>query len=139
MPNSKAALWTGRAMVGLSAAFLLVASVAPKLAQADVAKEAMEPIGWSDGHLLLLGTIELACVLLYLVPRTRILGAVLTTALLGGAIASHLRVGSPMFSHTLFGVYLGIVMWAGAWLLDPALRALVPLRRSAASAQSGKA
>ncbi len=61
-------------------------------------------------------------------PRTRILGAVLFTAVFGGAIASHLRLEDPLFSHTLFGVYLGLFMWGGIWLRDPALRALFPVR-----------
>jgi hypothetical protein len=137
--DSRMNIWTGRTLVALFAAFILVASVAPKLAQAEVARAAMVPLGWSEEHLLTLGLIELGCLILYLVPRTRILGALLTTALLGGAIAAHLRVGSPLFSHTLFGIYLGAILWGGAWLLDPALRALIPLRRPSSPAQPGKA
>ena len=68
--------------------------------------------------------------MLYLVPRTAVLGTVLTTALLGGAMATQLRVGAPLFSHALFGVYLGLFAWGGLWLRDPALRALFPLRRA---------
>jgi hypothetical protein len=67
-------------------------------------------------------------VVLYLIPRTSVLGAVLTMALLGGAMATHIRVGSPLFSHTLFSIYLGLIMWGGLWLRDPALRALFPIR-----------
>ena len=66
-----------------------------------------------------------------MIPRTSILGAVWMTDLLGGAIATQLRVGNPLFTHLLFGVYLGLFMWGGLWLRDPALRALLPLRTSA--------
>jgi DoxX-like family len=66
---------------------------------------------------------------LYSWPRTSLLGAVLLTGLMGGAIATHLRLDHPLFSHTLFGVYLGMIMWGGLWLRDPAVRALIPLRR----------
>lgn len=66
--------------------------------------------------------------MLYLIPRTAILGAVLFTGVFGGAIASHLRLGDPLFSHVLFGVYLGLFAWGGLWLRDPALRALFPIR-----------
>ena len=81
---------------------------------------------------LLIGLIELACVILYVVPRTSLLGAVLMTGLLGGAISTNLRVEMPMFSHTLFGIYLGLVMWGGLWLRDASLRAAFPFRRSPA-------
>ncbi|QAY76021.1 DoxX family protein [Sphingosinicella sp. BN140058] len=118
----------GWALTGLFATFMLLASVTPKLLQLDVAREALAVAGWNDRHLLLIGAIELACLILYLIPRTAILGAVLMMGLLGGAIASHLRVGSPMISHTLFGTYLGLIMWGGLWLRDPALRALFPWR-----------
>ncbi len=67
--------------------------------------------------------------MLYAVPRTAVLGAIVTTGLLGGAIASHLRNGDPLFSHVLFGVYVGLLAWGGLWLRDPRLRALIPVRR----------
>ncbi|UYY58129.1 DoxX family protein [Sphingomonas sp. S2-65] len=76
----------------------------------------------------LLGTILGVATLLYAVPRTAFLGAILLTAYLGGAVAMQLRVGSPLFSHTLFGVYLGLLVWAGLWLRDPRVRTLAPLR-----------
>lgn len=76
-----------------------------------------------------IGIIELASLALYLWPRTAVLGAVLFTGVFGGAIASHWRLDAPLFSHTLFGVYLGILMWGGLWLRDAGLRAIMPLRR----------
>lgn len=124
-------IWAGRGLSGLFAAFLLIASVAPKLVGADVATESMKALGWPPGHTLMIGIIELVCVVLYLVPRTALLGAILTMALLGGAIATQLRVGNPLFSHVLFSVYLGIVMWAGLWLRDARVRAILPWPRPA--------
>jgi hypothetical protein len=67
-------------------------------------------------------------VALYAVPRTAVLGAILLTALLGGGMATHIRVDSPLFSHTLFGVYMGLIAWGGLYLREPRLRALVPLK-----------
>ena len=74
-----------------------------------------------------LGVILAICALLYAAPRTAVLGAILLTGYLGGAVAMHFRVGSPLFSHTLFGVYLGVLAWAGLWFRDPRLRALLPI------------
>ena len=126
--NGKTAIWTGRTLTGLFALFLLAASIAPKLAGASVATETMTALGWPARHTLMIGLIELGCLILYLVPRTSLLGAVLTTGLLGGAIATQVRADSPLFSHILFGVYLGLFMWGGLWLRDPRLRTLFPLR-----------
>jgi hypothetical protein len=120
---------SGWALTGLYALFMLGASVTPKLLQMPVAEETMAQLGWPTGYAFTIGIIELACVLLYLWPRTSVLGAVLTMGLLGGAMATHLRVGSSMASHTLFSIYLGLFMWGGLWLRDPVLRALFPLRR----------
>ena len=76
----------------------------------------------------LLGSILGLCTLLYAVPRTAVLGALLLTAYLGGAVATHLIAGSPLLSNTLFGTYLGVALWGGLWLREPRLRALLPLR-----------
>lgn len=110
-------------MTALVALFLLMASVAPKLFGAAPAVDAMMEIDWSPRYLLLIGLVELACVLLFVVPRTSLLGAVLTTGLLGGAMASHLRADSPLFTHTLFGLYLGLFLWISLLLRDAGLRA----------------
>lgn len=85
-------------------------------------------LGYGEGVILPLGVILLTSTLLYLLPRSGILGAVLLTAYLGGAVATHLRIGNPLFTHTLFPVYLGILIWLGLWLRDPRLRALIPFR-----------
>ena len=124
-------VWTGRVLSGLFVLFMLGASIAPKFLMADmVAEQNMTPLGWPAKYLLLVGLIELACVILYVIPRTSLFGAVLMTGLLGGAIATNLRVENPLFSHTLFGAYLGLVMWGGLWLRDASLRAVFPVRRS---------
>lgn len=119
----------GWGLTGLFALFMAGASVTPKLMGMPVAAETMVSLGWDPTYTFAIGLIELGCLILYLIPRTNLFGAVLMTALLGGAIATQLRVGAPWFSHTLFGVYLGLFMWGGLWLRDPALRTLFPIRR----------
>ncbi len=73
------------------------------------------------------GVLLLVCTVLYIAPRSSVLGALLVTAYLGGAVATHLRLGNPLFSHVLFGVYVGVAMWAGLYLREPQLRRLLPL------------
>jgi hypothetical protein len=124
-------IWIGWGLSGLFATFLLVASIAPKLVGARVAHDSFAQLGWSGSYILLIGGIELIGVALYLIPRTSVLGAILMTGLLGGAIATHLRADSPLFTHVLFGLYLGIAMWAGLWLRDPTVRAIFPVKSMA--------
>lgn len=119
-------VWTGRTLTALFALFMLGASIAPKLLAMPVAAETIEALGWSADYVLMIGLLELTFLLLYLWPRTAVLGAVLMTALLGGAMATHIRVGSPLFSHTLFSLYLALFMWGGLWLRHPALRSVFP-------------
>lgn len=121
-------VWTGRVLSGLFVLFMLGASVTPKLFGMQVADDTMRQLGWPDGFVLLIGIIELVCVLLYVFPKTSMLGAVLMMGLLGGAMATQIRVGNPLFSHQLFSIYLGLFMWGGLWLRDPALRAVFPWR-----------
>jgi len=127
-PAVPASVWAGRVLSGLFVAFMLGASIAPKLLGMPVAAETIEALGWSADYVLMIGLFELAFVLLYLVPRTSVLGAVLMTALLGGAMATHIRVGSPLVSHVLFSIYLALFMWGGLWLRSAALRAVFPLK-----------
>lgn len=121
-------LWIGRGLTAVFTLFMLGGSVAPKLAKAKVAEDAMIQLGWDTRFIAMIGAMELTFVLMHLHPRTSILGAVLMTALLGGGIAAQLRAGQPLLTHVLFGVYLGLAMWGGLWLRDPSLRALMPLR-----------
>jgi len=113
-------------MTALVALFLLGASAAPKLIGASVALEPMAVVGWPAKYLLLIGLIEVACAILFVIPRTGLLGAVLLTGLLGAALAANLRVDNPLFSHTLFSLYLGVFAWAALWLRDPRIRAVFP-------------
>ena len=132
--NTPALLLTGRILTGLFAIFMLGASIAPKLLQMPVAEDTMAELGWPAGHALMIGVIELACLVLYLIPATSVLGAILMMGLLGGAMATQIRAGSPLFSHILFSVYLGLFMWGGLWLRNPTLRALFPLAREPSGA-----
>lgn len=119
-------LWTGRVLSGLVLAFLLLDG-GMKLFAPPVVTETLAALGWpaDAGTARLLGVLTLGCALLYAWPRTALLGAVLLTAYLGGAVATHVRIDNPLFSHVLFGVYIGGLGWAGLWLRDPRLRALV--------------
>lgn len=131
--NTPALLLTGRILTGLFALFMLGASIAPKLLQMPIAEATMAELGWPAGYALMIGVIELACLVLYLVPATSVLGAVLMMGLLGGGMATQIRAGSPLFSHILFSVYLGLFMWGGLWLRNPMLRALFPIVKTAPS------
>jgi hypothetical protein len=124
----KGALWAGRVLSGLVVLFLLGASVVPKLVVRDVGAAAMNELGWPPQHLLLIGVLELVGTLLYAFPRTAVLGASFLTAVFGGAVATHLRINNPMLSHTLFPVYLGLVMWGGLLLRMPRLRTMLWIR-----------
>ena len=121
-------VWTGRVQSALFVLFMLGASVAPKFLMPDANLDYIRSLNIDPANVPLIGAIELLGTLLYAWRRTSVLGAVLMTGLLGGAIATHMHVGSPLFSHTLFGIYLGLLMWGGLWLRDPALRALFPIR-----------
>ena len=118
--------WTLSALFAL---FMLGASVAPKLMGMPIAQETMAALGWPDAPVLLIGVLELVCTLLFLFPPTGLLGAVLMMAILGGAIVTQLRAGSPLASHTLFGIYLGVAMWGGLILRDTRIRAVFPFTR----------
>jgi hypothetical protein len=125
--SPSAAVWTGRTLTALFALFMLGASIAPKLLGMPIAAQTIEALGWSADYVLMIGLFELTFLLLYLYPRTSVLGAVLMTALLGGAMATQIRAGSPLFSHILFSIYLALFMWGGLWLRSPALRAVFPI------------
>ena len=127
--SEKMMVWLGWVLSALFILFMLGASVYPKLSGMPIGGETMTALGWANSPIVLIGVLELVCTLLYAIPFTSILGAILMMSILGGAIATQLRAGSPLFSHTLFGIYLGLIMWGGLWLRDPGLRALFPVRR----------
>ncbi len=128
--TTPAMLWTGRILSGLFALFMLGASISPKLLFLPVAEETMAQLGWPPGYAFMIGIIELACLVLYLIPRTSVLGAVLMMGIFGGAMATQIRVDNPLFSHILFSVYLGLFMWGGLWLRDARVRAVFPVIRA---------
>jgi DoxX-like family len=124
-PPTKAQLWTGVALSALPVLFMLM-SAALKLAHPpQVVESFTHQFGYSERALLPLAIIEICCALLYAIPRTAVLGAVLVTGFLGGAIATHVRIGDPGF---VTGLALGIIAWGGLFFRDPRLRALLPLR-----------
>jgi hypothetical protein len=118
------AVWVGRVMSGLVVAFLLMDGAIKVLDLAIVA-ETLNQLGFPTTLARGLGVLTLLIAVLYGLPRTAFLGAVLLTGLLGGAMATHLRVGNPLFTHLLFGLYIGVLAWGGLWLRDPKLRAVV--------------
>jgi hypothetical protein len=128
VPPSKGRLWTGRIMSTLPALFLFIDAVGKLLKPAPVVEGTVQ-LGYPESVLLGLGIVLLTCTVLYVIPRTAIFGAILLTGYLGGAVATHVRVGSPLFSHILFPVYLAVLIWGGLYLRDERLRALIPLRR----------
>ena len=125
--SSKAAFWAGRILSGIVIAFLVMDG-AMKLPPIRPVTDTMAALGWPADVTTArgLGVLILAIAALYAWPRTAVLGVVLLTGYLGGAIATHVRVGSPLFTHTFFGIYVGLLAWAGLWLRDARLRALLP-------------
>ena len=101
-----------------------------KLLRLAPAVEGTVALGYPEHTVAVIGAIELVCLVLYLVPRTAVLGAVVFTGYLGGAIATHLRIGNPLLTHTLFPIYVAAMLWGGLYLREPRLRALMPLRRA---------
>jgi hypothetical protein len=116
----------GRVLTTLAALFLTFDTVIKVLRLAP-AVEGTTALGYPVESVLWIGIIELVCLALYLLPRTSVLGALLLTGYLGGAIATHVRVGSPLASHTLFPIYVALVLWGGLYLREHRLRELVPL------------
>ena len=128
--SSRKGLWAGRIMSGLMVLFLLFDS-AGKLLRLQPVVEGTAKLGFPTGVIVPLGVVLLACVVLYLIPRTAILGAVLLTGYLGGAVATHVRAADPLFSHVLFPLYVGALIWGGLYLRDNRVRALIGPRRRA--------
>ena len=123
-PVSRAASRTGLVLTVLITLFLLFDAVTKLMGVPDVAK-ATEQMGFADSALPVIGAVLLVCLALYLIPRTAILGAVLLTGYLGGAVCAQLRIDAPLFSTMLFPVYFGIVVWVALYLRSAALRRLV--------------
>lgn len=118
----------GLALSALAVAFLLFDSVG-KLAEVQPVIDGTAALGYPRDFVFTLGMILLACVLAYVVPRTAVVGALLLTGYLGGAVASQVRVEAPLFTHVLFPIYVAAILWGGLLLRDARLRALLPFRR----------
>lgn len=117
-------VWTGRVLsLLISALFLMSAGM--KLMAPDKVREGMKPLGLPEWLIFPLGILEITCVAIYLFPPTAVLGAILLTGYLGGAICTHLRVGDPIYMH----VVIGIIVWLGIFLREEKLRSLIPFRR----------
>jgi hypothetical protein len=120
----KSARWAGYIMSALPVLLLLMSGIM-KLVRPGFVVEGFKHLGLPEHLTLVIGILELSCTVIYIIPRTAILGAILLTGYLGGAILTHLRVGEPVFAQAIFGV----LVWGGLYLRDPRIRALIPLRR----------
>ena len=126
MTTTKTTLWAGRILSGLAVLLFALSAFMKFSGSPEVLQMFTGKLGYPPGALLALGILEISCVVVYLIPRTAILGAVLLTGYLGGAIATHFRVGDPF----VVPLVLGIVVWAGLYLRDERVRAILPLRQT---------
>jgi hypothetical protein len=122
----RAGVMTFRALSGLVVVFLGWDTLI-KLFAFSVAVEGTASLGYPVHLVIWIGLLEFLCLVIYLLPRTEVLGAVLWTAYLGGAIATHVRVGNPLFSHVLFPIYIAVFLWGKLWLKSETLRQVLPL------------
>jgi hypothetical protein len=127
VPASPTMVWAGRIISALTVLFLLFDSIIKVLTLAP-AVEATTPLGYAESQVFGIGVIELASLVLYVIPQTSVLGAILLTGHLGGAIATHIRAGSDLFS-VVFPIIIGLLLWGGLFLRDNRLRTLIPLRQ----------
>ena len=123
---STAELWSGRILSG-TAVLALVADSLGKLAEVPPVIDGTLALGYPRHAVFTLGVILCTCVIAYVVPRTSVLGALLLTAYLGGAVATHVRIESPLFTHVLVPVYVAAFLWGGLLLRDPRLREFLPI------------
>lgn len=124
---SKGRLWTARIMSWIIILFMLFDSIFKFIKPAPVV-EGTVILGFAEHHLTLIGTLGLISTILYAIPRTSFLGALLLTGYFGGVIATHVRLDAPLFTHILFPVYLAVLAWGGLWLRDEKVRRLMPYR-----------
>jgi hypothetical protein len=127
LPSPRTTLWAGRIISALAILFLILDSVIKVLKLAP-AVESTTQLGYPESLVITIGIIELVCLAIYVIPRTSIFGAILMTGYLGGAIATNLRAGTPLF-NVIFPIIIGALLWGGIYLRDQKLRELVPLRR----------
>ena len=122
--TSTRARWAGRILTGIAVLFLAM-DLTFKFSTSKEIIEGTTQLGWAPHHLPIIGTIEIVCLLLYVIPRTAPLGAILWTGYLGAAIATHLRIDNPLFTHILFPIYVAAFIWGGLYLRDARVRALL--------------
>lgn len=127
--SERGAMRTGRILSGLAVVFLAF-DAGMKLLQVTPAVEGTTQLGYQASVIVPLGIVQVVCLIAYLLPRTSVLGAILWTGYLGGAIATHVRVGNPLLTHVLFPVYVAALLWGGLWLRDTRLRRLLPFDRA---------
>jgi hypothetical protein len=128
VPASKVKLWTARIMGGLVIAFMLMDSIF-KLIPNDMVTAGTVELGYQAHHIPVMGVSGFISILLFAIPRTQILGAILLTGYFGGAIATHVRLDNPLFSHILFPVYLAVLAWGSIWLKNENFRRLMAGRK----------
>lgn len=126
---SKSRLWTARVMGGLVILFMLMDSIFKFIQPEEVVQGTLE-LGYAEHHIAIIGALGLLSVLLYAFPRTSLLGAVLLTGYWGGAVATHVRIDDPLFTHTLVPVYMAVLAWGSLWLRDERIRNLIPIQKS---------
>lgn len=125
---SKTKRWISYVMSGLVILFMLLDSIMKFVKPIEVIEGTLA-LGFTEQHLPIIGALGLISTMLYIFPRTSILGAILLTAYFGGAVATHVRLNNPLFTHTLFTVYFGILIWGGLWLRNIKLQELLPLHQ----------
>ncbi len=128
LPTTAKRPWAGHIVSALPVLFLLMDAVGKFIRPEQVVTGTVD-LGYQESVIVPLGVILLVCTVLYIIPRTSVLGAILLTGYLGGAVATHVRIANPLFTHQLFPVYLGALLWLGLWLRDPRVRELIPIRR----------
>lgn len=128
--ESKKMLWTGRIVSGVITVLLLLDAVM-KILQVPAVMEGTGKAGYPPSAVRPIGIVLLVCLICYVIPRTSVLGAILLTGYLGGAVATNLRISSPLLTYTLVPVYVGVLVWGGLFLRDARLRALIPLQKDA--------
>lgn len=125
---SKKTLWASRIMGGIVILFMLMDSIFKFIQPTEVVEGTLE-LGFAEHHILVIGILGLISILLYTYPRTSLLGAILLTGYWGGAVATHVRLDNPLFSHILVPVFLGILAWGALWLKDERVRNLIPFKK----------
>lgn len=119
--------WTGRVLTTIAVLFMLFDSIV-KFTTVPEVVDSFKQLGYPTSLAPTIGVIELLCLALYLLPRTSVFGAVMLTGYLGGAVATHVRIGNPLLTHALFPIYIAFLLWLGLFMREPRLRVLLPLR-----------